>query len=129
MYKSVLFELPGTHPSLNTWTRMHRFVKNKEAHRWYENIHIMWLSLKKPVFKGKVKVHVVYHMTTLRRRDYDNYVPKFIMDGLKECFIVDDNMRIVKAPSWEVVVDKSIKKPYTRVIITEESDETPEVYF
>lgn len=99
----VEFEVPRVHPSLNVWVNWHWGKRRNERDIWDLLIKNVWREALKVKFKGMVKVSICYYVKSDRVRDYDNWTPKFIMDALKKTFIIDDNMRVVKAPKWEFV--------------------------
>lgn len=110
----VQFEIPRVHPSINVWAyKWHWAKRHKEREIWDILIKNEWRRLNKIRFTGTVQVSIIYYMKSNRIRDYDNYVPKFCIDSLKGAFITDDNMRIVKAPVWDIVID-----PKERTVIT-----------
>lgn len=82
------------HPSLNAWSRWHWTKVRRESERW------KWLiraaaSRVKPCVRPVV-VTVTYFFPTRRRHDFDNYAPKFILDGLKGCLIPDDSSDVIE---------------------------------
>lgn len=107
------------HPSLNVWTNWHWSERHSEKEGWEEEI--MWLGKKynKPLYK-KATIQVTYYFGTNRVRDYDNFVPKFILDGLRKAdIIVDDNDSDIFI-NWKIKVDKSNPRTVIKVV---ESDE------
>jgi crossover junction endodeoxyribonuclease RusA len=84
--------IPGIPPSLNDWPRnIYKLADLKKE--WQKEV---WLAAYQAKVKGKriekAKVRITYFFATNRRRDHDNYSPKFLCDGLiKAGVIVDDN--------------------------------------
>lgn len=107
--------LERVHPSINRWTLRHWSAKNREKKDWADTIgwELKVQKLWKKIPAAEVTaLTITYFMKENRRRDKDNYAPKFILDGLKEhAAIVDDN-------SKDLLVDWGFEKlneknPYT----------------
>lgn len=110
-------EIPELHPSLNVWAiKWHPFKRNKEKKRWTEMIG--WLCKGKKPFKGAVSVRIDWYFPDKRRRDYDNYAPKFLLDGLVVAGLIeDDSTKIIqKLDDHNFHLDR--ENPRTEVIIT-----------
>jgi len=117
---TVKFAVPRVHPSINVWAyKWHWSKRQKEREIWDILVQNEWRKLNKIRFKGSVQVHIEYRLKATRIRDFDNYSPKFLLDSLKQTFIVDDNIRIVKAPTWDLVPDA---KQRTIITITGEKE-------
>lgn len=114
----VLFrlELDDVHPSLNKWAIANRFAANKEKQVWKEMVY--WACKEKGIkatIRGPVRVEIHYKFKDKRRRDCDNYTPKFILDGLVEAgVLVDDSCDIVT----ELLIKMSIGTGETKTIIS-----------
>ena len=103
----ILLELDQVYPSLNKWMRVHWRERARINNDWH------WLILKaaqkaccgKPNY-ANAKVSIVLTFPVIRRRDNDNYTPKFVMDALVGAGILqDDNAKQVQT-SVEIVVGK-----------------------
>ena len=76
-----------------------------------------------PKFEGRVNVAIRYYFKNKMRKDIDNYTPKFIMDGLVDSGLIeDDNSEVVKNLSVGIFYDKY--NPRTEIIITPYDAET-----
>ena len=106
------------HESINTWMIMKRPMMNGLKQRWKD--FIKWfiedqgyssLRIKKCEISQKI------YYDTSRRHDLDNGVPKFILDGLVESGMIDDDdsEHIVKLV-MECSVDRA--NPRTVLVIT-----------
>lgn len=105
--------VPGVPPSLNRWARLNSYEQNETKRDW-EHI-VGYASRGAPKFI-KPTIRITYFFSTNRRRDKDNYAPKFIMDGLvKAGVIIDDNTNVVNV-DWDIKMDKNDK---TEILITE----------
>ena len=105
-----------THPSLNTWTNWHWAKKNRIKKAWEEEIYYLSVKHGQPELKKSI-VDITYYFRTNRRRDRDNYSPKFILDWLvKAGLIADDDDKSLYL-SWNLEVDK--ENPRTEIEIKE----------
>lgn len=112
--KAVTISIPELHPSLNQWYRMHWAPRGKEKARWKE---LVWaLSRGKPRFKVPVVVTVTYFFPDHRKRDFDNYPPKFVLDGLKGTLLQDDSQEWIAELRTRFAHDP--KYPRTEVTLT-----------
>lgn len=115
--------VPGKqHPSLNTWTNWHWAKKAEEKEAWVEEIGWLGKKFGNPQLENAL-VEIIYYFETNRRRDKDNYTPKFIMDGLTAAGLIDDDNDDNIFLNWKLKVDKD--NPRTEIKITErgENDE------
>ena len=109
-----------THPSLNKWTKWHWAEQRDTKEEW--DFAIM-TALRKETSRAvlvslikKASITIKYYFSSDRKRDHDNYTPKFIMDGLVGRVIQDDNDKLVKV-EWELLVDRN--NPRTTIEIKE----------
>jgi Holliday junction resolvase RusA-like endonuclease len=87
--KAVTITIPEIPPSLNRWAGMHWAPKAQEKARWKQ---MVWAaSVQYKPFAVPVVVTVTYFFKDRRRRDFDNFVPKFILDGLVGTVLTDDD--------------------------------------
>ena len=104
------------HPSLNQWTRWHWGKKHKIKGEFVEEIKLKCNKYQRPKLTGAT-VEILYYFDDKRRRDKDNYVPKFILDGLvKSGVIKDDNDNDIFL-NWKLLYDKD--KPRTEIYVKE----------
>ena len=108
-----------THPSLNSWIHAHWAVKRKYKLDWDGEIMLALIEecglTKLPRLIKKASITIKYYFRVERlKRDYDNYSPKFLMDGLVGRVIQDDNDKLVKV-EWELRVDR--KAPRTEIMV------------
>lgn len=105
------------HESINQWMILKRMEANQLKQKWKD--FIIWLVndlgyTNMNIYKCKVLHRVHYDIN--RRRDVDNCVPKFILDGLVESgMLVDDDCKHLTRLSLECTYDKG--NPYTEIII------------
>lgn len=82
--------LPGVPISLNRWMNFHWGARKRYKDIWKEKIEQEWK--KDPVkFEEPVSIKMIYRFKDARKRDFDNYTPKALLDGLKETFLIDDD--------------------------------------
>lgn len=114
----VWIQVPFSPPSLNEWKNWHWAKQRKYKDDLSEAISDLVMCFKLPKFKYAT-VQVIHYFKTNRLRDpSDNYAPKFLMDALVRAgILVDDNGKLVKVPTPEILVDK--ERPRTEVFIWE----------
>jgi hypothetical protein len=105
--------VPGTHPSLNDWSRVHFRERARLAREWKDKVALCAHGI--PRINGPVVVTVRYYFADSRARDFDNYAPKFILDGLKGLVIDDDNSACITELRLRMGVDR--KNPHTVITI------------
>lgn len=94
MSRLIILRIPGTHPSLNDWTRLH-YKKSWELKKYWEQLigyksnHITKDRDFTKIKKGLILIK--YYFPNGNRRDPDNYTPKFILDGLVKAGILKDD--------------------------------------
>lgn len=105
------------HESINKWFIMQRPEMNAWKQRWKE-FCVYWINdlgysnLKLEHFE----MTFITYMSTRRRIDPDNTVPKAILDGFTEAgFIVDDDGQHLKALTLKTGYDK--ENPRTEIYI------------
>ena len=112
--KALTITIPEIPPSLNRWSRMHWAPKAQEKARWKE---MVWASSRgKPKFMVPVVATVTYFFKDRRRRDFDNFVPKFVLDGLVGTVLADDDQSHVEELRIRFGYDP--KHPRTEVTLT-----------
>jgi len=85
------------HPSLNVWSRWHWTQVRRESERWHWFVRQARSAVQSYApYVRPVIVTVTYFFPTRARHDFDNYAPKFILDGLKGVLIPDDNSEIIE---------------------------------
>lgn len=115
--RQVWISIPTLPPSLNVWTRKHWRIRHQEVKEMARNLKLLALSFNIPCFE-KAEVKLTYYFRDKRRRDPDNYVGKFILDGLRKAGIIaEDNAEVLKLPQPEFKIDP--QAPRTEVIIRE----------
>lgn len=97
----IILTIDAIPPTLNEWTRTHWTKQRAAKCEWQWRILACVLPLKigKPQHK-KAKVTITYQFTTNRRRDIDNYAPKFIMDALVNAGLIKDDRADCIQVSW-----------------------------
>ncbi|MGV8149679.1 MAG: RusA family crossover junction endodeoxyribonuclease [Alkaliphilus sp.] len=115
----ILIVIPEIHPSLNEWARKWHYKKiAKEKKRWNEMVRLVSLATrtKKPL--TSVEIDITYFFKDKKRRDRDNYTPKFILDGIVHAGIIkDDDFETIKRQNIHSGFDS--KNPRTEVTIRE----------
>jgi len=105
--KKIPIETP-THPSINKWMIMKRPMMNGLKQTWKE--FIVWfvedcgLSNKKI---DKCEMTFISYFKTKIRKDCDNTVPKFILDGMSESgLVIDDDSLHIESLTLKCGYDK-----------------------
>lgn len=106
------------HESINQWMILRRAAMNALKQRWKD--FIKWFVNEQGyanlrIEKCEIRQRVFY--PTNRRRDIDNTVPKFVLDGLVESgMVVDDDYKHITKLTLECGVDSAC--PRTELDIT-----------
>ena len=117
----VTITLPEVPPSLNKWSRMHWMKAAKVKKQWEKDIYYSAYNLRPEQPYQKAKVKITYFFKTKRRRDIDNYTPKFLLDGLvKAGIIIDDAESVIGKP--DIFFDYSNEEK-TIIEVRSEDDE------
>ena len=87
----ITITIPDIPPSLNKWSRMHWAKAAEIKKQWEANVYYASFSQRPKEPYKKAKVTITYFFKTKQRRDLDNYVPKFILDGLVKAHIILDD--------------------------------------
>jgi Holliday junction resolvase RusA-like endonuclease len=98
----VIKEIP---PSLNVLMREHWSKRSKQLERWRWLVADAWKNM--PVIPGRVKVKIIYYFPDKRKRDYDNYSGKLILDSLKGKVITEDNSTVIVELAHKFEYDKA----------------------
>lgn len=105
------------HPSINTWFIMKRPEMNALKQKWKDFI-VWWVKDLDLPQMNKVNITFAVYFPTKRRRDVDNQVPKFILDGFVEAGLIpDDDGEHLTALTLKVGYDK--EHPRTEILIEE----------
>ena len=113
----MIITIPRLHPSINEWKKWHYHKYNKIKKSWAEEMFYITRGMKG--IEGKVEVTVRYYFKDKRKRDLDNYSPKFILDALVHANIIEeDNSSIVTRLSVEILHDK--ENPRTGILINKQ---------
>ena len=104
------------HPSVNQWMIMKRSMMNALKQAWKD--FIVWFIKNQGYENVKInKCEMIFitYFKTKNRHDTDNYVPKFILDGLVEGgFLVDDDSEHLKSLTLRCGYDRN--HPRTEII-------------
>jgi crossover junction endodeoxyribonuclease RusA len=98
-----LLHLPYTVPPL---TENQRFHWRKKARIVKETRQLAFLMARGIPALGRCEVHLIWYVSTKRRRDEDNIVPtlKALCDGLVDAgIVVDDTREFMLKPMPEIV--------------------------
>lgn len=104
--------IPKTPMSLNRLYRLHWAKRHRILQEWIDEIWIAWLENKLRLKRGlerektifrKAKIRVKYYFKDKRRRDRDNYAPKFILDSLRYNGIIEDDSTEHVDVDWEIL--------------------------
>lgn len=97
--------IPGELPSLNQWSRQHWAKRKEKLDNLTGCMRLLALAFKIPRYE-RPQVRVVYYFRVKRRRDKDNYAPKFILDALRYAGIIaEDNADVLELLPVEFEVD------------------------
>ena len=105
------------HPSINKWMIMRRIAMNDLKGKWKE--FIIWFVENQGLkdFKlEKCTMTFISYFKTKIRKDVDNTVPKFILDGMVEGgLLIDDDSKYLESLTLQCGYDKEY--PRTDIFI------------
>jgi len=108
-----------THPSINKWMVLPRIQMNALKQTWKE--FIIWFVVNQGLKDKKIEkcsMTFISYFKTKIRKDCDNTVPKFILDGMADenaQLIVDDDSLHVTSLTLKCEYDK--ERPRTEIYI------------
>ena len=115
MKKQVELTIKDIPDSLNRYLNYHWSKRSETKERWRLMILSEWTKQKGIKLDSPIVVTLEYYFPDNRKRDYDNYSGKVILDGLKNTFIEDDNARdCVK----ELKLKMFFSQPEKKTVIT-----------
>jgi Holliday junction resolvase RusA-like endonuclease len=88
-----------------------RVVISAEAREFKKTMASLLASLKVPMIRGPVSVHIVFDFQTRHKRDVDNFA-KSVLDSLKGELFEDDS------DIFDLRLQKNIGTPIDRIQIT-----------
>ena len=97
----MIIEIDGVPPSLNKWARLHWAKQREIKQEWAWLVKAACLAAKvgRPGYKmATVKITLIFPV--MRRRDIDNYAPKFLLDPLVGAGIILDDRADWVDVSW-----------------------------
>jgi Holliday junction resolvase RusA-like endonuclease len=107
-----------THPSINKWMIMKRPQMNDLKQKYKD--FIIWFVEDNGLTNKKIEkceMTFVSYFKTKIRKDVDNTVPKFILDGMSEAgLIIDDDSLHLESLTLKCGYDKD--NPRTEIYIT-----------
>lgn len=102
-----------SHPSLNKWIILQRITMNKLKQDWKDFVvYVVGYYGLEDLGISSCKCKYVVYNSTLRRKDIDNYSPKFILDGLTaeaSGVLVDDGCSCINELTISVEYHKGIE--------------------
>lgn len=114
--KKIPIDKP-THPSINKWMIMKRPQMNDLKQKWKD--FIIWFVEENKLTNKKIEqceMTFVSYFKTKIRKDCDNTVPKFILDGIAESgLIIDDDSLHLTSLTLKCGYDK--EWPRTEIFI------------
>ena len=121
MKGKITIVIPDIPPSLNKWSRMHWTKTAEIKKRWEANIYYTSFSQRPKLPYKYAKVIITYYFKTRQRHDLDNYVPKFILDGLvKARIILDDRAEYIGMTELIQEYDKENQRTKIKIEEVEE---------
>jgi Holliday junction resolvase RusA-like endonuclease len=120
--KITLYDTP---PSLNQWGGMNRYAKARLKAQWEKDIYYGAFGQRprEPMRLARVRITIFFPVK--RRRDKDNYSPKFILDGLVKARIIeDDRDEVIGQPE---ICFSSATKPRTEIEVIDRIQEAREL--
>ena len=95
----IKITIPENMPSLNEWKNWYWTQQQKYKQQMTEYIFALYLRIGRPPKPITARIQIIHYFPTCRRRDDDNYTPKFLGDALKNAgFLTDDNSQVL---TWD----------------------------
>lgn len=115
-YRQVTYEFPFVYPSRNITENMNPLKRGKLKEKFMEDVRMEILNQLGIVrFLGQVKIAIDLCFTNKRRRDLDNFSPKWLLDALVKCgIILDDNKDIIPESPDVMILEK---EPEEKMIV------------
>jgi Holliday junction resolvase RusA-like endonuclease len=115
----IKITIPENMPSLNVWKNWHWAKQGRHKEQLTQDLRFLWHRIARPAPLEKARIGVVHYFPTSRRRDEDNYTPKFLGDALKGAgFIAEDNSEVL---TWlKPIFRKDASAWRTEIFIYEE---------
>lgn len=106
-----------THPSINKWMIMKRPQMNDLKQKWKD--FLVWFIEDNKLTNKKIdkcSMTFISYFKTKIRKDCDNTVPKFILDGMAEAgLVIDDDSLHIESITLKCGYDK--ERPRTDIYI------------
>ena len=93
---------------------MHWAEKSRVKKTWEEEIALKAGKYQRPELEN-ARIEVLYYFGDKRVRDFDNYVPKFILDGLVKAGIIKDDNDNNIFLNWKLLCDPD--NPRTEILV------------
>ena len=88
---TVKITIPEIPPSLNQILRMHYHKRDAANKRWAGLVGMFDNRKKRDKPISRAQVCITYYFPDARRRDSDNYAGKFLLDGLVNAGVIEDD--------------------------------------
>jgi Holliday junction resolvase RusA-like endonuclease len=102
----IKLTIPENMPSLNEWKLWHPMKQNIHKQLLTRDLKILFVKAGVATLE-RARIQVVHYHHSNRRRDEDNYAPKFLLDALRYAgFIAEDNSEVLQLMEPEFRIDK-----------------------
>lgn len=107
----IRLELDGIPPTLNEWARTHWTKQREKKNEWEWTVLAAALKAKtgRPGYQ-EARIHITYHFKQKRRRDTDNYAPKFLLDALVKAGIIEDDRADRVNVTWAFITGTGVRQ-------------------
>ena len=113
--KFVQYEFEFTYPSLNYTNRKHHIERNNLKKLFMNSIAVKIQEQGLIRFECRVRILIDLCFKRKKRRDVDNYTPKWLLDALVKCEVIkDDNKDIIEEPPNVMIIDN---EPEEKMIV------------
>lgn len=89
--KRYIYTIPDIPPSLNKYAGRENVWEYRADKKQWEALCAVYCRPKPETPIKKCVVRITYFFSTMQRHDPDNYSGKFILDGLREAGIIEDD--------------------------------------
>ena len=106
------------YPSINRWMHLPWYSQRKLRMRYVDEVRWTLIATKQAgVFPCRVKVTPILYLPGHRRRDVNNYAPKWLLDAWIGFAIIDDDQEHISEGLPILVEIPAGSRPYLEVVV------------
>jgi len=109
----TIINIEGTVDSYNVLLREHWAKRQKQLEELTNKIYYALLEKNKNFYKytSIKELYLIYYFKDNKRRDYDNYAGKLLLDALKNAKVIqDDSCKIIRNLKIQILLNQNKNK-------------------